>query len=163
MGLNAPRDSVTGRPMLVRVPLTGIGLREDDPLIISDTEEEPATPSFSSQHRLGGSSGRRIRRQARVTNVFPALGGPEDQWAQDTSSPCVTLEDEQAAYRCSICLGLETHPVTTQCGRTFCLVCVRLALEKSFLCPLCKKIIQYPPRTVIDAVNMIDTAFSPRA
>ncbi|KAJ7829642.1 P-loop containing nucleoside triphosphate hydrolase protein [Mycena olivaceomarginata] len=35
-------------------------------------------------------------------------------------------------------------------------ICIRLALEKYFQCPLCQDILHEQPRTVTDVVNMID-------
>lgn len=41
--------------------------------------------------------------------------------------------------KCSICVRLLFHPVTTQCGHTFCQECIKESLEYGPKCPSCGK------------------------
>ncbi|XP_029318666.1 LOW QUALITY PROTEIN: E3 ubiquitin-protein ligase TRIM39-like [Cottoperca gobio] len=50
---------------------------------------------------------------------------------------CLLSEDQ---FRCSICLDVFTHPVSTPCGHNFCKNCItqNWNINYSCLCPICK-------------------------
>ncbi|KAJ7241520.1 hypothetical protein B0H12DRAFT_1237014 [Mycena haematopus] len=48
-------------------------------------------------------------------------------------------------HQCAICTGMLSHPVSTQCGHTFCFVCIRLWLERQWTCPECVSTLTCPP------------------
>ncbi|KAJ7475083.1 hypothetical protein B0H11DRAFT_2235723 [Mycena galericulata] len=41
-------------------------------------------------------------------------------------------------HLCGICDNLKSHPVSYVCGHSHCYVCIRVWLERSWLCPVCE-------------------------
>ncbi|KAJ6475382.1 hypothetical protein C8R45DRAFT_1009965 [Mycena sanguinolenta] len=64
----------------------------------------------------------------------------------DDARPLTDAEiDVKAYHKCSICRALLTHLVSTQCGHTFCFVCLRVWLEKKWTCLDCVCILACTP------------------
>ncbi|KAJ7430615.1 hypothetical protein B0H11DRAFT_2134874 [Mycena galericulata] len=160
--VGAPRNPRTGSPTLVQMKLTAPGLEQADPMVISDTEDSDnnSGPSGSSSHSA----------QQLITNALPRAADPGSRIlrsiplrAEDLLLNGVTIagnrECNDPAYTCGICLGLKSHPVSTQCGHTFCFVCVRLALESSFACPMCGIVMHHSPHRVHDLEDIIVAAY----
>ncbi|XP_034454839.1 LON peptidase N-terminal domain and RING finger protein 3-like [Hippoglossus hippoglossus] len=53
------------------------------------------------------------------------------------SSSCEVLDPSDV--ECSLCMRLFYEPVTTPCGHTFCLQCLKRCLDHNPKCPLCKE------------------------
>ncbi|KAJ6610141.1 hypothetical protein B0H10DRAFT_2061508 [Mycena sp. CBHHK59/15] len=68
-------------------------------------------------------------------------------------------ECDSPIFRCSICLGLKSHPVSTPFGHMFCFVCIRLALESSFNCPFCSSMLHNAPHRVHDFEELITSTY----
>ncbi|KAJ7178666.1 hypothetical protein C8R43DRAFT_1118038 [Mycena crocata] len=66
-----------------------------------------------------------------------------DLYLTDARPPPV--DDFKYYQRCSICSGVKRHPVTLMCGHSYCYVCLRLWLERSWECPECRAIIRRKP------------------
>lgn len=48
-------------------------------------------------------------------------------------------QDKKGTIRCSICLDIMSHPVSTVCGHLFCEACIILAIRQMGFCPTCRK------------------------
>ncbi|KAJ7617539.1 hypothetical protein DFH06DRAFT_1342955 [Mycena polygramma] len=48
-------------------------------------------------------------------------------------------------HKCRICHEVKSHPVSLRCGHSMCYVCVRMALENSWKCPLCRTTVREKP------------------
>ncbi|XP_066579148.1 bloodthirsty-related gene family, member 12 [Amia ocellicauda] len=71
---------------------------------------------------------------------------------QNPTSPGGTLSEEQ--FQCSICLDIFTEPVSTPCGHSFCMACLRGYWDHSKVCqcPMCKKVFPVRPDLSINRV-----------
>ncbi|KAJ7916660.1 hypothetical protein B0H13DRAFT_357958 [Mycena leptocephala] len=68
-------------------------------------------------------------------------------YLDDACPPTDPDIDVKPYHECGICMGLLSHPVSAQCGHTFCFVCIRLWFERDWTCPECKtKILTEPHR-----------------
>ncbi|KAJ7680852.1 hypothetical protein DFH06DRAFT_1315586 [Mycena polygramma] len=57
----------------------------------------------------------------------------EALWLSGDRPPALAAQDPE--HECGICHNVKSHPVRCQCGHSFCYVCIRVALEKSWHCP----------------------------
>ncbi|KAJ7470055.1 hypothetical protein B0H11DRAFT_2237971 [Mycena galericulata] len=48
-------------------------------------------------------------------------------------------------HLCGICYGPKSHPVSYTCGHSHCYVCIRVWLQQSWACPVCKTVMRIPP------------------
>ncbi|KAJ7109678.1 hypothetical protein C8R43DRAFT_1139628 [Mycena crocata] len=69
---------------------------------------------------------------------------PEDLYvvSGDGSPPPIAQHPD---HECCICRQLKSHPMSYTCGHGFCYVCIRMALETRFECPVCRHIICQEP------------------
>ncbi|KAJ7741466.1 hypothetical protein DFH07DRAFT_965021 [Mycena maculata] len=83
------------------------------------------------------------RRLARKERAYP--GGArelreepltrENLWV-DGTRPNVQVP-RAAHHKCEICKMTKSHPVSSECGHSFCYVCIRVSLETDWKCPVC--------------------------
>ncbi|KAJ7029964.1 hypothetical protein C8F04DRAFT_1264317 [Mycena alexandri] len=64
-------------------------------------------------------------------------------WLGDARPP--GIKNPQVHHICAICNCLKSHPVSVPCGHSYCYVCLRLWLEKSWCCPQCGAFVTAPP------------------
>ncbi|KAJ6625160.1 hypothetical protein B0H10DRAFT_2003939 [Mycena sp. CBHHK59/15] len=141
--VGAPRNP-NGTAILVKVDMSGPGLRDSDPLVVSDLEPDTpvttqtwqTTPS-TSHHSYATGSVHQLNANTHPANLL--VGGITLSGNRDC---------ESHIYCCSICQQLKSHPVSTVCGHTFCYVCIHHALDTSFKCPICSSMIHHPPHRV---------------
>nr|GAT58315.1 predicted protein [Mycena chlorophos] len=69
------------------------------------------------------------------------------------------LEPLRPHHRCAICHGVKAHPVTTDCGHTYCFYCLRVWLQQSWRCPTCMKILRAAPIRNFDLECWLDEAY----
>nr|XP_015201604.1 PREDICTED: E3 ubiquitin-protein ligase TRIM39-like [Lepisosteus oculatus] len=71
---------------------------------------------------------------------------------QSVASPRGTLSEEQ--FQCSICLDIFVDPVSTPCGHSFCMACIRgyWNHSKACQCPMCKKTFPVRPELSVNRV-----------
>ncbi|KAJ7468815.1 hypothetical protein FB451DRAFT_1401167 [Mycena latifolia] len=62
-------------------------------------------------------------------------------------------------FLCAICKGLKSHPASPSCGHSFCYVCLRVWLERSWICPLCVAKIDCPPKRPYSEEHAITAHF----
>ncbi|KAJ7131223.1 hypothetical protein C8R44DRAFT_871745 [Mycena epipterygia] len=157
----------------------GPGLATTDPLVISDDEEEsdsivwletrhPAQPS----PQLSQPSQPLIPTPTATqqTSIVGFMGSMKRQYAllaEDLMVNGVLVSGNRECanpiFSCTICLQLKSHPVSTACAHTFCFVCLRLAMEHSFRCPLCSTLILHPPHRVLDFEDILKVTFPDQA
>ncbi|KAJ7175544.1 hypothetical protein C8R46DRAFT_1214015 [Mycena filopes] len=89
-------------------------------------------PIVDGCHAVGGS---RADRDAALTEA--------ELWLDDRRPP--SLDNPQAHHVCAVCKSLKSHPVTIGCGHSYCYVCLRLWIEKSWSCPHCNAFITKEP------------------
>ncbi|KAJ6613034.1 hypothetical protein B0H10DRAFT_1951832 [Mycena sp. CBHHK59/15] len=152
--------------------MTGPGLKEEDPLMILDDEDDndieivdgpPATPSSSASHQP-----QQPLHQPLISSVFTplsALGSGMPRMvvlqAKDVLVGGITITGDRVCnnlldgLECPICFGLKLNPVVATCTHSFCYVCICLALESSFNCPLCMKLTFKPPHRVIPLEDLM--------
>ncbi|KAJ7086522.1 hypothetical protein C8R44DRAFT_862072 [Mycena epipterygia] len=153
--VGAPRNP-DGTAILVKVDMTGPGLRENDPLVISDSEPDtvPTHPRQTHQITLHHSQAPSSHRDSGGTHPAKFLvGGVTVSGNRDCENPI---------YCCTICHQLKSHPVSTLWGHTFCYVCIRQALEATFKCPICSSMIYHPPHRVHDFEESLAAAYPDR-
>lgn len=51
------------------------------------------------------------------------------------------MDNDISKYECLICLDLLIEPVTTQCGHTFCKLCICKYLAEKHMCPICRNVL----------------------
>ncbi|KAM9849935.1 LOW QUALITY PROTEIN: LON peptidase N-terminal domain and RING finger protein 3-like [Aulostomus maculatus] len=71
-------------------------------------------------------------------------GGRErsDDYKRSKSDPAAAPDSlvlDPTDLECSLCMRLFYEPVTTPCGHTFCLQCLKRCLDHNPKCPLCKE------------------------
>ncbi|XP_053734849.1 LON peptidase N-terminal domain and RING finger protein 3-like [Synchiropus splendidus] len=63
----------------------------------------------------------------------------ESHWSLVPSTPEDASLLDPADLECSLCMRLFYEPVTTPCGHTFCLQCLKRCMDHNPKCPLCKE------------------------
>ncbi|KAL4476822.1 hypothetical protein ABPG72_010659 [Tetrahymena utriculariae] len=58
-----------------------------------------------------------------------------------TKEKSIIDQDQQKLLDCPICMDYLVSPVQTQCGHTYCEICLTEALLKQNICPMCKKVV----------------------
>ncbi|KAL4430083.1 hypothetical protein ABPG74_013530 [Tetrahymena malaccensis] len=58
-----------------------------------------------------------------------------------TKEKSIIDQDQQKLLECPICMDYLVSPVQTQCGHTYCEICLTEALLKQNICPMCKKLV----------------------
>ena len=71
--------------------------------------------------------------------------------AETASAVKAAAATREQSWICGICQDLYEKPATTPCGHTFCLGCIKKALEMRGCCPLCQT---YVTQTLPLAVNI---------
>ncbi|KAJ7832283.1 hypothetical protein B0H13DRAFT_2371032 [Mycena leptocephala] len=94
-------------------------------------------PSSSALTRVLWRKGKRAERVVPLT---------EDDLYLDGARPPVFAPS--AGHRCQLCHCIKSHPVSNNCGHSYCYVCIRLRLEREWTCPYanCNRVIHMAPR-----------------
>ncbi|KAF8175655.1 hypothetical protein K438DRAFT_1979550 [Mycena galopus ATCC 62051] len=104
----------------------------------------PTTEPYagSAKSRIRYTHGKRTRRPEPLT--------PTELYHTSTRP---VAEAPTAGHKCMICGGVKSHPVLSQCGHSYCYVCIRMRLEKEWTCPYtdCNRLMYKAP--VIDEVK----------
>ncbi|KAJ7756765.1 hypothetical protein DFH07DRAFT_773001 [Mycena maculata] len=59
----------------------------------------------------------------------------ENLWV-DGTRPNIQVP-RAAHHKCEICKMTKSHPVSSECGHSFCYMCIRVSLETDWKCPVC--------------------------
>ncbi|KAJ7432252.1 hypothetical protein B0H11DRAFT_2260908 [Mycena galericulata] len=62
-----------------------------------------------------------------------------------TSGRPAEIDGCKPHHVCGICFGPKSHPVSYICGHSHCYVCIRVWLQQSWACPVCKTVMRMPP------------------
>ncbi|KAF8209774.1 hypothetical protein K438DRAFT_1810328 [Mycena galopus ATCC 62051] len=96
----------------------------------------------SAKTRIQYTHGKRTRRSEPLT--------PTELYHTSTRP---VAEVPTAGHKCVLCAGVKSHPVSSQCGHSYCYVCIRMHLEQEWTCPYpdCNRLMYKAP--VIDEVE----------
>ncbi|KAJ7682141.1 hypothetical protein DFH06DRAFT_1318726 [Mycena polygramma] len=101
----------------------------------------------------------RIRQGFRSPRVFALT---EQDLYLSGERPETLSAEERPHHKCGICLHVKAHPVLCSCGHSFCYVCVRMALEYTWICPLCRGLMTHEPVQDWDSANAVRFDFPNR-
>ncbi|XP_061901254.1 LON peptidase N-terminal domain and RING finger protein 3-like [Entelurus aequoreus] len=79
------------------------------------------------------------RKRSSVNEEEEGEGRREDKKRQKCEPTQVKDLLDPTDLECSLCMRLLYEPVTTPCGHTFCLQCLKRCLDHNPKCPLCKE------------------------
>ncbi|KAI1268270.1 ATP-dependent protease La domain-containing protein [Xylariaceae sp. FL1019] len=73
---------------------------------------------------------------------YSSIGGNEDEVTELDSAAFERLKESvRSEMDCQVCYALFLDPMTTTCGHTYCRTCLHEILNRSNLCPICRRTI----------------------
>ncbi|KAI0166059.1 ATP-dependent protease La domain-containing protein [Xylariaceae sp. FL1272] len=71
---------------------------------------------------------------------YSSIGGNEDEVTELDSAAFERLKESvRSEMDCQVCYALFLDPMTTTCGHTYCRACLHGILNRSNLCPICRR------------------------
>ncbi|XP_037117802.1 LON peptidase N-terminal domain and RING finger protein 3-like isoform X1 [Syngnathus acus] len=120
-----------GTPAAGRLDGSEVTVQEDgkmDHYVLNKRKRRITKEECEDEHGAEGKSDAKKR-----------LKSGESAEANHLLSPAVGDLLDPTDLECSLCMRLLYEPVTTPCGHTFCLQCLKRCLDHNPKCPLCKE------------------------